>query len=107
MRLRYGDEYKTKPLSVVNREPNLGDLIENFAAASVRVRDRATRFGLRSVLVNKEAFDLRLATCRRCPLHHWDEDARLGLGKCKHEKCGCTKLKLWLASERCPAGFWE
>lgn len=47
----------------------------------------------------------RRAACQSCP--HWQAQARRGLGKCGHAKCGCTKLKWWLATERCPDGRWR
>ncbi len=53
-------------------------------------------------VVNQPTYDARAAACAGCEL--WDAKARFGLGKCK--ACGCTKLKLHLATERCkhPAG---
>jgi hypothetical protein len=42
----------------------------------------------------------RYAICRACG--YWKDDGNLGLGKCTHHKCGCTKAKFHLASERCP-----
>lgn len=46
----------------------------------------------------------RLAICRKCD--YWEEELRFGFGKCKHPGCGCTKAKLWLATEQCPQKFW-
>lgn len=46
----------------------------------------------------------RAAVCAACPF--WEPQARLGLGRCRHRGCGCTLLKWWLATERCPAGKW-
>lgn len=46
----------------------------------------------------------RAAACQACP--RWDGQARGGLGHCKHPGCGCTRLKWWLATERCPEGWW-
>ena len=53
-------------------------------------------------IVDRATFDQRLATCAACPF--WKPRARFTLGKC--EKCGCTKLKHWLATERCPDKRW-
>lgn len=47
----------------------------------------------------------RYAICASCKF--WDAKARLGLGKCRHHECGCTKLKHALATESCPDGKWE
>jgi hypothetical protein len=47
----------------------------------------------------------RRAACLNC--QWWNGEARGGLGKCAHAKCGCTKLKWWLATEKCPDGRWR
>jgi hypothetical protein len=54
--------------------------------------------------VTPDIIEHRLSICRGCEL--WDEDARLGFGKCNHTGCGCTKLKLWLPHESCPLKKW-
>lgn len=36
---------------------------------------------------------------------HWQPDARAGFGKCR--LCGCTNLKWWLATAKCPIQKWE
>lgn len=53
-------------------------------------------------VLSQARYDERAAACNACPL--WDAKARLGLGKCN--ACGCTALKRWLATERCPHGKW-
>ena len=53
-------------------------------------------------IVDRTTFEQRLAICQACPF--WKPRARFTLGKC--EKCGCTKLKHWLATERCPDKRW-
>lgn len=55
-------------------------------------------------IVTKETRAARGAECAVCPF--WDGQARAGLGTCRHTACGCTSLKWWLATERCPAGKW-
>ncbi|MCF7788607.1 MAG: hypothetical protein K9N47_20965 [Prosthecobacter sp.] len=62
-----------------------------WAAAGLPVVDEPTR-------------QQRAAACAECP--RWDAAARGGLGHCKHPGCGCTHLKWWLATERCPDGRW-
>ena len=47
---------------------------------------------------------IRYQICLGCTF--WDDQARMGLGKCRHSKCGCTKLKLALGTEACPLGKW-
>lgn len=62
-----------------------------WAAAGLPVVDEAVRLA-------------RADACAACP--RWDAKARGGLGHCQHPGCGCTRLKWWLATERCPAGWW-
>ncbi len=42
----------------------------------------------------------RLAICAACEL--WDPAGNWVLGQCKAPGCGCTKLKAWLLTEKCP-----
>lgn len=71
-------------------------MLTNFTAATARwVKAGFTR-------VSKMEFEERIAICRACPF--WQENARFGLGKCA--KCGCTRLKHWMATETCPEGRW-
>lgn len=51
----------------------------------------------------KEQHDQRLDICKSCEL--WDASGYMGLGKCK--KCGCSGMKLWVASSQCPIGKWR
>lgn len=79
-------------------EPTLLEMAENFAAAV----DRWARSGFRTA--SPEVYAARSAICNACP--HWDGAARRGLGKCKAPGCGCTGLKRWLETEKCPLGKW-
>lgn len=89
----------TPPLPTPRLEPpTLAEMAENFAGALVRWA--AAGFAL----VPEEVYRARLAICRSC--YYWDEHARLGYGKCQHPKCGCSKGKQWLKSERCPDQKW-
>jgi hypothetical protein len=70
---------------------------------------RAAKAGLRWVgagmpLVARATYRQRLTACQACA--YWKPAARLGLGKCRAPGCGCTGLKLRLATERCPVGRW-
>lgn len=78
------------------REPTTTELIGNFTAASVRW----VLSGF--ALVNQQTLEARVKACDEC--EYWDGQARLGLGKCR--LCGCTKVKHWWASERCPKNKW-
>lgn len=74
-------------------EPSHAELLGNVASAGARWA--AAGFPL----VSDEAYRMRSAACAACPL--WDGAARMGLGKCNAPGCGCTKLKRWLATEKC------
>lgn len=39
--------------------------------------------------------------CQLCP--YYNAVGNLGMGECKHPGCGCTRVKLALATSRCPA----
>ena len=103
----YGEGESAPLLSIRNMaanparpaEPTALELASNFASAVARWA--AAGFQVAS----REAYDGRTAACAACEF--WDGSARLGLGKCAHKKCGCTRFKRWLASERCPLGKWR
>jgi hypothetical protein len=79
-------------------EPRFVDSAENLAKAI----GRWIKGGF--AVASAETIGKRKAACEACP--YWEGDARLGLGKCKHAKCGCTKLKWWLETETCPDNRW-
>lgn len=79
-------------------EPTLADLASNFATAV----QKWAAGGFNTV--TKEDYGSRAAVCAVCEF--WDGSARAGLGKCNAPGCGCTRLKRWLATERCPLGKW-
>jgi hypothetical protein len=79
-------------------EPTLAELAANFTGAM----DRWATAGFPTV--SAETYATRSAACEAC--EHWDGSARLGLGKCNAPGCGCTKLKRWLSTERCPLQRW-
>lgn len=84
--------------------PGLIDQIGHAAQAAGRVV-RAAVSG-EPVFVGTEEWQRRLSICRACPGGYWSEEGNLGMGKCRHPKCGCAKLKQGLATERCPDGHW-
>jgi len=45
----------------------------------------------------------RRAVCEECSL--WNGEGSFGMGRCG--SCGCTGLKLHVASEKCPLNKWE
>ena len=82
--------------------PSLPQMAQHALAAAGRVV-QAVAAG-KPVLVSAEVNAERAKVCAGCPL--WDAQARGGLGKCNHRKCGCTALKAGLATERCPLHKW-
>ena len=86
------------PTSFINREPlpqpSWDEMIGHLGTALVKWA--ASGFKIAPPEVRAE----RYAICRACG--YWKDDGNLGLGKCTHHKCGCTKAKFHLASERCP-----
>lgn len=80
-------------------EPTRLDMIKNFSSAMANW----VKSGYKTV--DKSTYLQRLAICESCDL--WDPKARAGLGKCNHKKCGCSKMKQWLASEKCPLEKWK
>lgn len=80
-------------------EPTLAQMTENFGQAM------ATFIKAGLPVASKEVVLERAAACRK-PCDYWDEKARLGLGKCRHPACGCSKGKWWLGTSRCPLGLW-
>jgi hypothetical protein len=78
-------------------EPTLVELARNFGG-SVR-RWVSAGFPVAKAV----EFDERLKVCQMC--ESWDATGNVGAGKCK--VCKCTKIKLWMATEKCPKGKWE
>lgn len=55
-------------------------------------------------VVERGRYQARKDICEGC--QYWRGDgAMIGTGRCG--KCGCSGLKLFLATERCPDGKWE
>ena len=92
-------KYRGSSPSPAPDEPSAADLLVNFSSAVAQWS--AAGFPV----ATRQTFEERSAVCSACEF--WDGSARLGLGKCKHKKCGCTRFKRWLASERCPLGKWS
>lgn len=57
------------------------------------------------VFVSKEVENERRAICNVCEF--WQPEGHLGFGECAHPKCGCTRIKMKLAKQRCPLAFWR
>ena len=54
-------------------------------------------------MVSEKEFQKRAEICAACP--HWNDAARHGMGSC--DLCGCSRAKLFMATQRCPIGKWE
>ncbi len=80
-------------------EPTAVELAGNFVGAMARWSTAGF------ATVSAEDYAARGAVCDACEF--WDGAARLGLGKCNAPGCGCTKLKRWLSTEKCPLGKWQ
>ena len=52
--------------------------------------------------VTHEQFEARKAICLKC--HYWKGEMAFGYGGCG--KCGCSGLKLFLPTQKCPDGRW-
>ena len=52
--------------------------------------------------VTHEQFEARKEICLKCP--YWNGEAAFGYGGCR--KCGCSGLKLFLPTQKCPDGRW-
>jgi len=79
-------------------EPTVAELASNFSAALARWASSGF------AVVTREQHAERMSACSSC--EHWRPRERLGLGVCRAPGCGCTRLKHWLATERCPLGLW-
>jgi hypothetical protein len=74
------------------KDPSPAELAKNFAVAMADW----VRAGYE--VVDQAEHERRRAICLEC--EHWDAGARLGTGKCR--VCGCSSVKWWLASSKCP-----
>jgi len=92
------EKYRGTSAPKLPQEPTAIELAANFSSAV----SKWIKAGF--PVVPKEQFDARSAVCASCEF--WDNQARMGLGKCTHKRCGCTKMKRWIATERCPIGKW-
>lgn len=76
--------------------PTLADLGRNFAKATATWA--ASGFKVR----DESDYKRISAICDSC--EHWDKSGYFLAGKCN--KCGCTALKRFLKTEKCPIAKW-
>lgn len=81
-----------------SQKPTLFDKARNLYAAV----KRASKDG--GGMADKELRDSRFNVCKKCEL--WMSSGNFFMGECAHKKCGCTKFKIYLKSEKCPLNKW-
>jgi hypothetical protein len=54
-------------------------------------------------VVTPEEYQRRIDICIQCPMF----GGETSIGKIACKKCGCSGLKLRMATEKCPMGKWE
>lgn len=54
--------------------------------------------------VPNNIYQARMVMCESC--YYWHASGNLGLGKCEHPKCGCTRGKMRMSASACPIGNW-
>jgi len=82
--------------------PSVVERMKHAAGAGTRVV-HALANG-EEIVVEADEVERRRQICEVC--EWWKAEAYLGAGGCAHADCGCTGLKAWLATERCPVGKW-
>jgi len=87
------------PIKSVENGPTVQQMVQNLGVAIVNWSKNG--FGT----VPKEEYEKRMSICQDCEF--WQANARAGLGKCNHSQCGCTKIKQWLPTEKCPINKWD
>lgn len=89
---------RKEPGKLAPEMPTAFDMAKNFAGSMAKW----AKAGFTTV--EKSEYENRIGICQGCEF--WDGSARGGLGKCNHKQCGCSRLKHWLATEKCPIGKW-
>lgn len=80
------------------QEPSFTQEVANLGAAL------ATWAKAGFPLANDAQIAQRRELCSPCEF--WKAEVRQGMGKCSHSKCGCTKIKWWLKTSKCPINKW-
>jgi len=95
-----GGRYRKRDQGVTTTTdgPTALQMVKNLNAARKELNEKGWKLAPRAV------YEERLRICKAC--EYWDDQARGGLGKCSHAKCGCTKLKHKFAAMACPVGKW-
>ena len=78
-------------VSIIEKARHLVGALNRWAKVGFRLVPKLRRLQRRSI-------------CRACP--SYKPTGNLWLGECTDPKCGCTRFKEWLPTERCPQGKW-
>ncbi len=84
--------------SIPLQDPGILELASNFSKAIEKWVSAGFPISEESI------YKKRSSICEVC--EYWHGEARFGLGVCKAKGCGCTRLKRWLETEKCPKGKW-
>lgn len=79
-------------------EPTIIQRVVNFTEAIPDIVKSKVQFAPNDV------YEERLRLCHTC--YFWKEDGNMGMGMCRHPKCGCSKGKLKLSVSKCPIEVW-
>ena len=55
-------------------------------------------------IADKASRRTRFEQCKSCG--YWHAEGNFYLGECHAAGCGCTRMKIWLATSACPKGNW-
>lgn len=80
-----------EPVRIRTKIQAAGVALRSWRQAGFPILDRAGR-------------KARGGACAACDF--WHPLGNLGLGECRAPSCGCTRLKRWVATEKCPEGKW-
>lgn len=80
------------PLLKTTEKPTITQMARMFAYAAGQWAASGFRH------VSQEVYQARLESCEGC--YHWQGESAFGYGRCG--KCGCSGLKLFMATTRCP-----
>jgi hypothetical protein len=95
--------------SICNSRPEL--CFDNTPLADLTFFERVAKFASASIqwaasgfkVVNSHQYNQRLATCQQC--EKWHGEKAFGLGQCG--SCGCSGVKLFMVTEKCPLNKWS
>ena len=90
------------PRILPRQRPTIATKAVNLAKAAKAVTSAAIKG--EQIVVSREELNRRDKICNAC--NYWKPSGNLGMGECTHNQCGCTKFKLGLATETCPAKKW-